>query len=81
MSNMNLDDKRQQSFPLRLSPSLRQQAIEFAHGEGISLNHFIGMAIVEKISRMDIAYEEEERKQRDAKPALSVVRNQNNGQG
>lgn len=73
---MNLDDKRQQSFPLRLSPSLRQQAIEFAHSEGISLNHFIGMAIAEKIVRMDIAYEEEERKGKGPRQALSIVQNQ-----
>jgi len=50
---MNEDYKRHQSFPLRLSPSMRQQASDLAHAEGISLNHFISLAIAEKISRMD----------------------------
>jgi hypothetical protein len=50
---MNEDYKRHQSFPLRLSPSMRQQASDLAHAEGISLNHFVSLAIAEKISRMD----------------------------
>lgn len=45
--------KRHQSFPLRLSPSTRQQASEFAKREGISLNHFISLAVAEKLSRLE----------------------------
>jgi hypothetical protein len=44
--------KRQQSFPLRLSPSIRQQANDLAHEDGLSLNHFISLAIAEKVTRM-----------------------------
>jgi hypothetical protein len=45
--------KRHQSFPLRLSPSIRLQAGEFAKKEGISLNHFISLAVAEKLSRLE----------------------------
>jgi hypothetical protein len=44
---------RRQIFPLRLSPSLRHQANDLAHREGISLNHFVSLAIAEKITRME----------------------------
>jgi hypothetical protein len=40
-------------FPLRLSPSLRAQASDLAEQEGISLNHFISLAITEKVTRME----------------------------
>ena len=50
---MSLEYKRKQSVPLRLSLSLRQQANDLAHAEGISLNHFISLAVAEKISRME----------------------------
>ena len=52
MSTMN-PFKRHQTFPLRLSPSSRQQASEIAKEEGISLNHFISLAVAEKISRLE----------------------------
>ncbi|MBB5344350.1 toxin-antitoxin system HicB family antitoxin [Tunturibacter empetritectus] len=52
---MTQEYKRHQSFPLRLSPSIREQANDLAHLEGISLNHFISLAIAEKISRMEQA--------------------------
>lgn len=45
--------KRRQCFPLRLASSLRSQASNLAHNEGISLNHFISLAVAEKISRME----------------------------
>jgi len=52
MAVTKMEYKRHQSFPLRLSPSLRNQAIDFAQREGISLNHLISLAVVEKSSRM-----------------------------
>ncbi len=45
--------KRQQSYPLRLSTSLRSQAEELALREGISLNQFINLAVAEKVSRLE----------------------------
>jgi hypothetical protein len=52
---MSQEYKRHQSFPLRLSPSIRQQANDLAHNDGISLNHFISLAVAEKVSRMEQA--------------------------
>ena len=52
---MSFEYKRLQSFPLRLSPTMRQRANDLAHNEGISLNHFISLAIAEKISRLEQA--------------------------
>ena len=69
---MKIDDKRYQSFPLRISPSLRQQASDFATSEGISLNHFISMAVAEKISRMD-AQGESTTEVEDVTPGLTLV--------
>ncbi|AFL90107.1 HicB family protein [Terriglobus roseus DSM 18391] len=48
-----MDQKRALSFPLRLCPSIRQQATEIANQEGISLNHFISLAVAEKLSRLE----------------------------
>ncbi len=40
-------------FLLRLPFSLRQRARELANQDGQSLNHFISMAVAEKIVRME----------------------------
>ena len=50
---MTQEYKRHQSFPLRICPSIRQQASDLAHLDGISLNHFISLAMAEKIVRME----------------------------
>ena len=50
---MDGETKRQLSFPLRLPSSLRESANEFAKKDGVSLNHFISVALAEKISRME----------------------------
>lgn len=52
---MDQEQKRKQSFLLRLPVSVRQQATEIAREEGTSLNHFISLAVAEKISRMTSA--------------------------
>jgi hypothetical protein len=52
---VNTEEKRYKTFPLRLPPSLRRQSTEFAELEGLSLNHFISMAVAEKISRMELS--------------------------
>jgi len=47
------DDKKQPfSFPLRLAASLKRQAQLLASQDGISLNHFISLAVAERISRL-----------------------------
>ena len=40
-------------FPLRLAKSLREAANSVAKEQGISLNHFIAIALAEKISRTE----------------------------
>jgi hypothetical protein len=45
--------KQRQCFPLRLSLTMRRQANDLAEREGISLNHFISLAVAEKINRME----------------------------
>jgi hypothetical protein len=49
---VNDDEKQRASFPLRLATSLKQRAKLLATQDGISLNHFISMAVAEKISRL-----------------------------
>ena len=49
---MDQDLKRHQNFLLRLPISVREQAAEFARRDGTSLNHFISLALAEKMSRM-----------------------------
>ena len=49
---MDSEQKRKQSFLLRLPSSIREQAILLAHEDGTSLNHFITLAVAEKLSRM-----------------------------
>ena len=50
---MNLDDKRRMTFPLRLSRNLKDVAIDLAREDGVSLNHFINLAVAEKVSRLE----------------------------
>ncbi len=50
---MDQEQKRKQSFLLRLPVSVREEATRIAHLEGTSLNHFIALALAEKISRME----------------------------
>jgi hypothetical protein len=41
------------SFPLRLTPTMRRQIDHLAKREGISLNQFISLAVAEKVMRME----------------------------
>jgi len=49
---LNTDARLRSSFPLRLAKSLREVAGTLARREGVSLNHFISLAVAEKISRL-----------------------------
>ena len=49
---MTTETKRKQSFLLRLPISVREQANRIALADGTSLNHFITLAVAEKLSRM-----------------------------
>ena len=48
-----MESKRAVTYPLRLCPSIRTKAEALAKQEGISLNHFISLALAEKLSRME----------------------------
>ena len=48
-----MQSQRKNSFLLRLPLSLREQATTVARTEQVSLNHFISLAVAEKISRME----------------------------
>ena len=64
---MDQELKRKQSFLLRLPISIREEATRIAHLEGTSLNHFIALALAEKISRMEAV-----RVQASPSPSLPV---------
>ncbi len=50
---MKIEEKRRMTFPLRLATSLKDMACILAHKDGVSLNHFISLAVAEKISRLE----------------------------
>ena len=50
---MRKENARPGSFPLRLPHSMRKQANDLAHREGLSLNQFISLAVAEKITRLE----------------------------
>jgi predicted HicB family RNase H-like nuclease len=41
------------SFPLRLARSLRDKAWSYARLDGVSLNHFVTLAVAEKVTRLE----------------------------
>jgi HicB family len=53
-------EKLRISFPLRLAASLKDRAKFLATRDGVSLNHFINLAVAEKVSRLEAATEREE---------------------
>ncbi len=65
--------KRAQSFPLRLCPSVREQASHLAQSDGISLNHFISLAVAEKITRLEHDLWVRTQPARDAKSLRSAL--------
>jgi hypothetical protein len=48
-----IQNQRQRNLSLRLSPCFRDQLKQMARVEGISLSHFVDMALAEKISRLE----------------------------
>ncbi len=46
-------EKKANSFPLRLTPTMRRQIEHLAEREGVSLNQFISLAVAEKVTRME----------------------------
>jgi hypothetical protein len=55
------DGKTQRiGFPLRLAASLKDRAKLLATRDGVSLNHFINLAVAEKVSRLEVAIVQED---------------------
>jgi hypothetical protein len=50
---MKKRNTRPATFPLRLPITVRLQAGDLAQREGLPLNHFISLAVAEKIVRME----------------------------
>ena len=50
---MTKENSKPGSFPLRLPYSIRRQANDLAHKDGLSLNQFISLAVAEKITRLE----------------------------
>ncbi len=50
---MTRENNKPCSFPLRLPFSIRRQANDLAHKDGLSLNQFISLAVAEKITRLE----------------------------
>lgn len=50
---MGQDHRPTDHFLLRLPLSVREQATERASDEGTSLNHFISLAVAEKLARLE----------------------------
>jgi predicted HicB family RNase H-like nuclease len=62
-----MEESRQENIAVRIPLSLRQMAEEIAHKDGISLNHFVTVALQEKIHRMQNKRQMEQPK----KPAIA----------
>jgi hypothetical protein len=70
---MSDSDKRPRTFPLRLAASLRDRASLLADRDGVSLNHFINIAVAEKVSRLDrVALREHDEIGKQLKQTLAV---------
>jgi predicted HicB family RNase H-like nuclease len=48
-----MKDEPGKQFSLRLGRSLKDSAFAMAKRDGVSLNHFISLAVAEKVSRID----------------------------
>lgn len=48
-----MERQKTRAFLLRLCPSLRDEAVLLAKSEGISLNHFISIALAERMVRLE----------------------------
>jgi hypothetical protein len=53
---MTRESKAKPMCALRLPKSMRIEAVEIAKREGISPNHFIALAVAEKIARLEVLH-------------------------
>lgn len=57
---MSDGEKTRIAFPLRLAASLKERARLLAAQDGVSLNHFINLAVAEKVSRLEVGIVQED---------------------
>ncbi len=50
---MTIGSRHNMTFPLRLGISLKAVAVMLAQRDGVSLNHFINLAVAEKVRRLE----------------------------
>ena len=55
---MATEFKAKPAFALRLPRSMRMEAVRIAKHEKISLNHFVALAVAEKIARLELRHSE-----------------------
>lgn len=48
-----MTQQRQKTYPLRMSDSIRREAVRYAQKDKTSLNQFIETAIAEKVARLE----------------------------
>jgi hypothetical protein len=71
---------RRANFPLRLAPSLLEEARRLAAAEGIALNQFITTAVAEKLSALRTEdYFRERAGRADLARALDILKRAGNG--
>jgi hypothetical protein len=66
-------EKPNQIFPLRIPPSTRKQLEELAKADGISMNQYICVALVEKIVRSERFLDPETGAAQRADPGFSAA--------
>lgn len=65
---------RRSNFPLRLAPSLLEEARKDANSEGVALNQLINIAVAEKLSALRTeAYFQERAARADVPKALRIL--------
>jgi hypothetical protein len=67
-------NKRRTSYPLRLAASLKHRAQFLANQDRVSLNHFISLAVAERISRLEVAGKKDFPSKPPAAPVNNVMR-------
>ncbi len=66
---------RRSNFPLRLAPSLLEEARKAASSEGVALNQLINVAVAEKVSALRTeAYFRERATRADVPKALRILK-------
>lgn len=75
---MDQNNEHHHSLPLRLCPSILQQAARIAQKEGTSLNYFISVALSEKMDRLQLHSQKDEARASFEQPPAAVKSSRRN---